>query len=121
MIKGMLFGGIPSKQISGRLNTDFLQAFSEKKEFKVLLCHHPEYFGVMASYSVDLVLSGHCHGGKNRVGGKGIFSPGQGLLPKFHYGVYDGRMVVSAGCSNTASIPRWGNECEVVVVKAEKQ
>ena len=48
---------------------------------------------------------------------RGIFAPGQGLLPKYHHGVYDGRLVVSAGCSNTASIPRWGNETEVVIVR----
>ena len=34
-----------------------------------------------------------------------------------HHGVYDGRLVVSSGCANTASIPRWGNEPEVVVVR----
>lgn len=32
-------------------------------------------------------------------------------------GVYHERMVVSAGCANTASIPRWGNETEVVILR----
>ena len=68
-------------------------------------------------YSIHLFLSGHCHGGQIRVCGRGIFAPGQGLFPRYHHGVYEGRLVVSAGCSNTASIPRWGNEPEVVVVR----
>lgn len=42
---------------------------------------------------------------------------GAGVLTKYHYGLYGNRMVVSAGCSNTASIPRLGNETQVVVVR----
>lgn len=119
--KGVLFGGIPSKRFSGGIDTEFLKTFAENKAFKVLLCHHPEYYETIAPYSIDLILSGHAHGGQIRIGGRGVFSPGQGLFPKYHHGIYDGRMIVSAGCSNTASIPRWGNECEVVVVRIKKE
>ena len=119
VIKNVLFGGIPSKQITGKIDTEFLKVFAEKEGYKVLLCHHPEYYKTILPYNIDLILSGHAHGGQIRVGGRGIFSPGQGLFPKLTKGVYDGRLVVSAGCSNTASIPRWGNPCEVVVVRVE--
>lgn len=143
VIKNVLFGGIPSKQITGRIDTDFLHSFSEalavpknvneladmdvpmttadrdELMYKVLLCHHPECYRLLQQYSIDLVLSGHAHGGQIRVANHGIFSPGQGLFPKLTKGVYDGRLVVSAGCSNTASIPRWGNPCEVVVVRVK--
>lgn len=63
------------------------------------------------------MLSGHAHGGQIRILGRGVFSPGQGLFPKYTKGIYEGRLVVSAGCSNTASIPRWGNPCEVVAIR----
>ena len=116
-IKNVLFGGIPSKQVTGKIDTGFLTSFSNMAGYKVLLCHHPEYYPQLQSYSIDLILSGHCHGGQIRVCDRGIFAPGQGLLPKYHHGVYEGRLVVSAGCSNTASIPRWGNEPEVVIVR----
>lgn len=119
VIKNVLFGGIPSKQITGKIGTEFLKVFAEKEGYKVLLCHHPEYYKTILPYNIDLILSGHAHGGQIRIGKHGIFSPGQGLLPKLTKGVYDGRLVVSAGCSNTASIPRWGNPCEVVVVRVE--
>lgn len=120
-IGGILFGGLTSRQVTGALDTAFLEAFSASPKFKVLLCHHPEYYPQLAQYPIDLILSGHCHGGQIRVCGRGIFAPGQGLLPKFHHGVYDGRLVVSAGCANTAPIPRWGNEPEVVIVSLSKK
>lgn len=115
-IKGVLFGGIPSKQ-SGKIDHVFLEKFSRREEYKILLCHHPEYYKTIAPYNIDMVVSGHAHGGQIRVADYGIFSPGQGLLPKLTKGVYDNRLVVSAGCSNTAAIPRIGNPCEVVVVR----
>jgi predicted MPP superfamily phosphohydrolase len=65
---------------------------------------------------IDLILSGHVHGGQMRVLGKGIFSPGQGLFPKYFHGFHDNRLIVSAGTSNTVSLPRWGNPCEVVII-----
>lgn len=116
-IGGILFGGLTSRQVTGALNTEFLEAFSASPKYKVLLCHHPEYYLQLSQYPIDLVLSGHCHGGQIRAFGRGIFAPGQGLLPKYHHGVYDGHLVVSAGCANTAPIPRWGNETEVVIVR----
>lgn len=115
-IRGVLFGGIPSRQITGRFDEEFLEKFSAAPQYKVLLCHHPEYYDYLRRLNIDLVLSGHCHGGQIRICGHGLFAPGQGLFPKYHHGVYD-RLVVSAGCSNTASIPRWGNRTEVVIVR----
>lgn len=116
-IGGILFGGLTSKQVAGALDTEFLETFSASPKYKVLLCHHPEYYPQLSQYPIDLILSGHCHGGQIRVFGRGIFAPGQGLLPKYHHGVYDGHLVVSTGCANTAPIPRWGNEPEVVIVR----
>lgn len=116
-IGGILFGGLTSRQVTGALDTAFLEAFSASPEYKVLLFHHPEYYPQLSQYPIDLILSGHCHGGQIRVFGRGIFAPGQGLFPKYHHGVYDGRLVVSAGCANTAPIPRWGNEPEVVILR----
>lgn len=120
-IHSVLFGGIPSKQVTGTFHETFLEEFSSSPQYKVLLCHHPEYYPYLSRYPIDLILSGHCHGGQIRVCGRGIFAPGQGLLPKYHHGVYDGRLVVSAGCANTTSVPRWGNETEVVIVRLESE
>lgn len=115
-IGGLTIGGIPSRQITKTLDRDFLQRFAAQPGVRVLLCHHPEYYPELAAYGLDLVLSGHCHGGQIRLLGRGIFAPGQGLFPKYHHGIYEGHLVVSAGCANTAPIPRWGNAPEVVLL-----
>ena len=84
---------------------------------KVLLCHKPEhYIKFMRGRALDLVVAGHAHGGQIRVAGRGVFSPGQGLFPRYTYGVVDGRMVISAGAGNPVHLPRWGNPCEVLRV-----
>lgn len=68
--------------------------------------------------SVDLILSGHAHGGQWRLFGRiPIYAPGQGVLPKYTKGLYQtsaGRMIVITGCANHIWYPRFGNPCEVV-------
>lgn len=87
--------------------------------FHVVISHHPEYLPLVPP-SVDLVLSGHAHGGQWRVFSHGVWCPGQGLWPKYTKGVYEGRLVVSAGLSNTAKVPRIFNPCEVVCKRSIK-
>lgn len=50
---------------------------------------------------IDLVLSGHAHGGQIRLFGQGLFAPGQGILPKYTSGVHE-NMIISKGLANTA-------------------
>lgn len=114
--KRILVGGL-----SSGYDMNWLKAFASKDGFKILLCHHPEYYEkiIKSTGRFDLMLSGHAHGGQWRIGNRGVFAPGQGLFPKYSHGIYEiqgGRMIVSAGCANTASVPRLGNPCEVVVV-----
>ena len=98
----------------------WFRSFAKKDGFKILLNHHPEYYdGMISESDVDLVLSGHVHGGQVRIFGKGLISPAVGLFPKYFWGVYDNRLVVSAGCSNPVSIPRINNPREAVIIKLE--
>lgn len=110
--------------ISTAYDISWLTEFSSKEDYKILLCHHPEYYEQLIKGTprdcFNLILSGHCHGGQWRIGEKGVFAPGQGLFPKYCHGVYptkDGVMIVSAGCANTAGIPRFGNPCELVIAE----
>lgn len=96
--------------------TEWLPAFAEQLGYKVLLSHHPEYFPLIPS-SIDLILSGHAHGGQWRIFGHAVWSPGQGWWPRWTRGVYDSRLVVSAGLSNTIWIPRIGNPTEIVYLE----
>ena len=55
----------------------------------ILLSHRPELFEAYVNCGVDLVLSGHAHGGQFRlpfIGG--LVAPNQGLFPKYDAGLY---------------------------------
>lgn len=110
--KGIRVGGLSSTP-----DLDWLREYMVRPGYKLLLCHHPEFYDkYLKDTEIDLILSGHVHGGQIRILEQGIFSPGQGLFPKYSHGCHDNRLVVSAGTSNTVSLPRWGNPCEVVII-----
>lgn len=114
----MVFGGLRIGGLSSATDREWLKRFSEKDGYKLLLCHHPEYYPkFLKGLNFDLIVSGHAHGGQLGIFGRGLFSTAQGFFPKFCRGVYEGNLVVSAGCANTASFPRWGNPTEVVVLE----
>lgn len=99
-------------------DVNWLKSYAAGSGYKVLLCHHPEYYErYIRELDIDLVLSGHAHGGQIRLFGHGLFAPGQGVLPKYTSGLYDGRLIVSRGLCNTARpIPRLWNETELVMI-----
>lgn len=108
--------------LSSDVDPGWLERFCEKDGYKILLCHHPEYYDrYLKEKPIDLILSGHAHGGQIRIGNRGIYAPGQGLFPKYTKGIYHGKLIVTTGASNTASVPRWGNPCEAVMVHLERR
>ena len=96
----------------------WMKDFENEHGFKLLMCHHPEnYLDRMMSMDIDLILSGHAHGGQIRIFGQGVLAPGQGLLPKHTKGIFYNKFIVGTGISNTAGIiPRLGNPAEVVLI-----
>ena len=92
----------------------------EENEFTILLSHRPELFGVYADSNMDLVLSGHAHGGQFRlpfVGG--LVAPNQGLFPKYDAGLYteeNTNMIVSRGIGNSILPFRFNNRPEVILI-----
>jgi len=93
---------------------------SGEKELTVVLAHEPQYLARYAGTSVDLVLSGHAHGGQFRlpfVGG--IVAPDQGFLPEYTAGEYymnGTEMIVSRGLGNSVIPVRLFNYPEIVCV-----
>ncbi len=89
--------------------------------YTILLSHRPELIEVYSNNSINLVLSGHAHGGQFRfpfVGG--IIAPDQGIFPKYTAGKYvTGRtqMVVSRGLGNSIIPIRINNRPELVVIE----
>lgn len=89
--------------------------------YQILLAHRPEYLELYAACGVDLVFSGHAHGGQFRlpwVGG--LFAPGQGLFPTYDGGVYardNTTLIVSRGLGNSLFPFRVNNRPELVVAE----
>ena len=117
---GIVLGGL-SSQKDAKANSAFLADMAARPEFRLLMCHHPEYFGQhVKPYEIDLTLSGHAHGGQVRLGKQGLFAPGQGLLPKLTSGFYeDGRLLVSRGMTNATWAPRIHCRCELIILHLE--
>ena len=94
----------------------WLDAFEAQPGYKILLSHHPEYYDAyLRDREIDLILSGHAHGGQVRLFRHGLFAPGQGLLPKYTSGVH-GNLILTRGLSNTAFLPRFFNPTELVYI-----
>lgn len=99
---------------------DMLPAMEAEDGVKILMCHKPEdYIHRLRDSKVDLVLSGHAHGGQIRLGGQGLYAPGQGIFPQYTRGIVDEKMIISAGASNNVCIPRFGNPCEVLLIELD--
>lgn len=93
----------------------WLNDYVNEEGYHILLNHHPEYISNVPS-KVELVLSGHAHGGQWIIFNHGIFAPGQGLFPKYTKGQY-GNMILSAGLTNTVMLPRIGNPTELIYIE----
>ncbi|MCU5114176.1 metallophosphoesterase [Bacillus wiedmannii] len=89
--------------------------------YNVLLSHRPEFLTEYADEQIDLVLSGHAHGGQVRlpfIGG--LVAPNQGILPTYTAGLYEKQntsMVVNRGLGNSIIPQRIFNRPELVVVQ----
>ncbi len=119
---GIAFGGLASGLInlSRGPHLEWLDEFCTLEMPKILLCHHPEYYPeYLKDRDIDLIVSGHAHGGQWRIFGRGVFAPGQGLFPKYTSGVYDEKLVVSRGLKPSGLIPRIFNPPEVVIIDVE--
>lgn len=112
-------GGEPSIQDSIR-NARF-GAGDQAADYCILLAHRPEIFSAYVAGDIDLVLSGHAHGGQFRlpfIGG--LIAPGQGLFPKYDAGEYtegNTTMIVSRGIGNSVVPVRFNNRPEIVIVE----
>lgn len=97
-----------------------LHTFDSLRGFRVLLCHHPEYYPkYVRETSIEITVSGHAHGGQWRFFGRGVYAPGQGLFPKYTSGVWENRLVVSRGVTNNTWIPRIRNKPEIVMLELQ--
>lgn len=112
---GDIFGEVPA------MTRAKLSELTDPGGYNLLLSHRPELFETYKDSGIDLVLTGHAHGGQFRlpfIGG--LIAPNQGFFPKYDSGLYtDGRtnMVVSRGLGNSIIPLRFNNRPEIVIVE----
>lgn len=105
------------------MNSKLTELHTDGEAFTILLSHRPELFDAYAEHDVDLVLSGHAHGGQFRlpfIGG--LVAPNQGLFPEYDAGIYtDGNtnMLVSRGVGNSILPFRINNRPEVILIELQ--
>ncbi len=119
--QGIVLGGLSSVYAAGEKGSpdvSFLSDMAAQPGFRLLMCHHPEFYArYVAPYALDLTVSGHAHGGQVALWGQGLFAPGQGILPKWTSGFYfDKRLLVSRGMTNSAGVPRIGVPRELLML-----
>lgn len=96
-------------------------AESDSDHFKILISHRPDpVMEYIAGYRLDLVVSGHTHGGIVRIPGKGgLLSTEGGFFPEYDAGLFESgpmTMIVSRGLGEHGVIPRIFNSPELVVI-----
>ena len=100
----------------------FFEEFEDTHRLKLLLSHIPTSWvdwGFLDRLPVDLVFSGHYHGGQIRlpvIGG--LYAPYVGFFPPNTRGVFTGergRCILTAGLGAEPGLPRIGNLPEIVV------
>lgn len=108
----------------------FLEDFQKQDGFKIMMAHRPDsfIFGDAAdTWNIDLVLSGHLHGGQvvlPFLGG--LYAGDQGFFPEYDYGVFHFEavktMIISSGLgSDREKLPRFNNRPEVALITLERE
>lgn len=89
-------------------------------DYKILLAHEPQYIEDFSNCDIDLIFSGHAHGGQVRlpfIGG--LVAPDQGFFPDYTEGVFEKNntsMIISRGLGNSIIPIRIANRPEIVCV-----
>lgn len=101
-----------------KINENNIPNLSSKDtcKYSVLLAHRPELFDDYCANNIDLILTGHTHGGQMRIFKQGLYAPNQGYFPRYSHGVYtqnNSTMIVNSGLSGSG---RFYNPYEIGVI-----
>ena len=97
-----------------------LEQWSAEQGFKILLSHRPELLDLYSHNKMDLIFTGHAHGGQFRIPLMGgLVAPDQGLFPEFTSGLHtrgSSTMFISRGLGNSIVPIRIFNRPEIIAV-----
>lgn len=127
---GGLYGYcVPEKYLASKeadpQECQFLNQFMDTDAYTIFLCHMPCMWTVgeaLTEWEIDLVLSGHSHGGQIRIPFLGgLYAPDEGWFPGKTEGVYESeggerQMILSRGLGSAGHIPRINNVPELVTI-----
>lgn len=105
----------------------FMEDFQDTERLKIMMSHRPDsfIFGDASSYwDVDLVISGHDHGGQVVIPSLGgIYGGDQGWFPEYVHGMYqkdEMHLFVTSGLgSHDQMLKRFNNFPEIAIIKIE--
>ncbi|MDO4168374.1 MAG: metallophosphoesterase [Lachnospiraceae bacterium] len=122
--------GFDGEGLMSKTNMDseilkFLENFQKNKSYKIIMAHRPDSFIFGEAYNtwdIDLVLSGHNHGGQvilPILGG--LYGGDQGFFPNYDFGEFHFKilksMIITRGLSSDKEkLPRFNNVPEIVSV-----
>ena len=120
--------GMQSEEENERV-IPYLEDFVDTDRYLIMCAHRPESFycwDYADTWGLDLVLSGHLHGGQVIVPGLGgLYSDLEGFFPRHDYGQYklgESDMVITRGLSSNPKIlPRFNNPPEIAVVDVKPE
>lgn len=107
-----------------KIELDFANDFENTDRLKILINHIPTQWvdwDYINEYPVDIVFSGHYHGGAIRIPiiDQGLYAPYVGWFPPYTKGMFTGSQatcVLSTGLGSEHNIPRLNNPPEIVIV-----
>lgn len=112
------------EEIKVKLEEKISTLVDDENKFAILLIHRPEYLEVYSNNNLDLVFTGHAHGGQIRIPFiGGIVAPGQGFFPKYTKGIHqvnETKTVISRGIGNSRFPFRVNNRPEIIFVDLKK-
>lgn len=108
---------------------DFLTDFQDTSNYKIMMAHRPDSFifgNASEVWSIDLVVSGHNHGGQVVLPFlRGLYGGDQGWFPEYDKGLFDLnkiKILITSGLgSGKQKLPRFNNPPEVVNLKLSNE
>lgn len=119
------FGNLDDPLNKKKYIYNYLLEYQDTDAYKIMLSHKPDSFifaDASERWDIDLVMSGHLHGGQVVIPFfGGLYAGDQGFFPEYIHGMYkkdNMNILITSGLStNKKILPRWNNPPEIIVLE----